>query len=151
LVNDLEDPELLREYVAESIRVATIDRIVNELDRARAAAGLTKAGLAHAIGSEPATVRRLFSASHVNPTLGTLAEVAAALGMRVVLEPMGASDLEQITRRWSKAALTIPGRWRCAWTSSATGHLHRCRLRHRPETDPVTYAIDRGYWCRWRR
>ena len=98
LVNDLEDPELLREYVAESIRVATIDRIVNELDRARAAAGLTKAGLAHAIGSEPATVRRLFSASHVNPTLGTLAEVAAALGMRVVLEPMGASDLEQITR-----------------------------------------------------
>jgi len=96
--SDLEDPEFLREYVAESIRIATIDRIVNQLDTARAAAGLTKAGLAHAINSEPATVRRLFSSSHVNPTLGTLAEVAAALGMRVVLEPLGASDREQITR-----------------------------------------------------
>jgi transcriptional regulator with XRE-family HTH domain len=98
LASDLEDPEFLREYVAESIRIATIDRIVYQLDTARAAAGLTKAGLAHAIGSEPATVRRLFSASHVNPTLGTLAEVAAALGMRVVLEPLGARDQEQITR-----------------------------------------------------
>jgi DNA-binding phage protein len=98
LARDLEDPEFLREYVAESIRIATIDQIVNQLDAARSAAGLTKAGLAHAIGSEPATVRRLFSASHVNPTLGTLAEVAAALGMRVVLEPLGATDHEQITR-----------------------------------------------------
>src|ERR1700722_17019349 len=26
-----------------------------------------------------------------------------------------------------------------------------CRLRHRPETHPVGYAIDRVYWCRWRR
>ena len=98
LASDLEDPEFLREYVAESIRIATIDRIVNQLDTARAAAGLTKAELAHAISSEPATVRRLFSSSHVNPTLGTLAEVAAALGMRVVLEPLDAKDQEQITR-----------------------------------------------------
>ena len=97
LVRDLEDPEFLREYVAESVRIATIDRIVNELDEARDAAGLTKAELARAIGSEPATVRRLFSSGHVNPTLGTLAEIAAALGMRVVLEPMGAGDTEQIT------------------------------------------------------
>jgi DNA-binding phage protein len=98
LASDLEDPEFLREYVAESIRIATIDRIVNELDTARAASGLTKAGLARAISAEPATVRRLFSSSHVNPTLGTLAEVAAALGMRVVLEPLDATDREQITR-----------------------------------------------------
>src|ERR1700678_71641 len=85
LASDLEDPEFLRQYVAQSIRIATIDRIVNELDTAREAAGLTKAGLAHAISSEPATVRRLFSSDHANPTLGTLAELAAALGMRVVL------------------------------------------------------------------
>jgi len=98
LASDLQDPEFLREYVAESVRIATIDRIVNELDAARTAAGLTKAELARAISSEPATVRRLFSSSHVNPTLGTLAEVAAALGMRVVLEPLGPIDREQITR-----------------------------------------------------
>jgi transcriptional regulator with XRE-family HTH domain len=70
---------------------------VNELDAAREAAGLSKAELARAINSEPATVRRLFSAGHVNPTLGTLAEVAAALGMRVVLEPLGDGDWKRIT------------------------------------------------------
>jgi transcriptional regulator with XRE-family HTH domain len=71
--------------------------VKRELDTFRAAAGLTKAELARAIGSESATVRRLFSSGHVNPTLGTLAEVAAALGMRVVLEPLGAEDREQVT------------------------------------------------------
>src|SRR5580693_9455653 len=108
LASDLEDPEFVREYVAESVRIATIDRIVNQLDTDRAAAGLTKAGLARAISSEPATVRRLFSSSHVNPTLGTLAEVAAALGMRVVLEPLGATDREQITRPLLEGGTTDP-------------------------------------------
>lgn len=97
LAQDLRDPQFLREYVAQSIRIATIDRIVNELDGAREAAGLSKAELARAINSEPATVRRLFSAGHVNPTLGTLAGVAAALGMRVVLEPLDADDRKRIT------------------------------------------------------
>ena len=91
LAQDLKDPQFLREYVTESIRIATIDRIVNELDGARETAGLSKAELARAISSEPAAVRRLFSAGHVNPTLGTLAEVAAALGMRIVLEPLDAT------------------------------------------------------------
>jgi transcriptional regulator with XRE-family HTH domain len=97
LAQDLRDPQFLREYVTQSIRIATIDQIVNELDVAREAAGLSKAELARAINSEPATVRRLFSAGHVNPTLGTLAEVAAALGMRVVLQPLEADDRKCIT------------------------------------------------------
>lgn len=98
LAQDLEDPEFLREYVRESIRIATIDQLVNALDEAREAAHLTKAELARAISAEPAVVRRLFSASHVNPTLGTLAEVAAALGMRVTLEPLPAKEREQVTK-----------------------------------------------------
>jgi transcriptional regulator with XRE-family HTH domain len=81
----------------ESIRIATIDRLVNELDQARQAAGLSKAALARAISSEPAVVRRLFSAGHVNPTLGTLAEVAAALGMRVTLERLPDAERERFT------------------------------------------------------
>lgn len=97
LARDLDDPEFLREYVVESIRIATIDSIVNALDDARAAAGMSKAELARAISSEPAVVRRLFSASGVNPTLGTLAEVAAALGMRVTLEPLAASERKAVT------------------------------------------------------
>lgn len=88
LARDLEDPEFLREYITESVRVATIDAIVNALDVARQSAGLSKADLARAIGAEPATIRRLFSAGEVNPTLGTLAEVATALGMRISIEPM---------------------------------------------------------------
>jgi hypothetical protein len=53
LARDRQDPEFLREYVTESVRIATIDRIVNELDAAREAAGLTKAELARAISSDP--------------------------------------------------------------------------------------------------
>ncbi len=108
LAADLKDPQFLRDYVAESIRIATIDRIVNELDAARQAAGISKAELARAINSEPATVRRLFSAGHVNPTLGTLAEVAAALGMRVVLEPLPAADRQQITKPLLEGATSDP-------------------------------------------
>lgn len=98
LARDLEDPEFLRDYVRESIRIATIDRLVNELDEAREAAKLSKAALARAISTEPAVVRRLFSSGHVNPTLGTLAEVAAALGMRVTLEPLGTAERDRVTK-----------------------------------------------------
>ncbi|MGH7910286.1 MAG: helix-turn-helix domain-containing protein [Candidatus Dormibacteraceae bacterium] len=98
LAEDLQDPEFLREYVRESVRIATIDQLVNALDQAREAAGLSKAELARAISAEPAVVRRLFSAGHVNPTLGTLAEVAAVLGMRVTLEPLPAEERKQVTR-----------------------------------------------------
>lgn len=98
LAEDLEDPELLREYVRESVRIATIDQLVNALDQAREAAHLSKAELARAISSEPAVVRRLFSAGHVNPTLGTLAELAAALGMRVTLEPLAPEERKQVTK-----------------------------------------------------
>ncbi len=108
LAQDLKNPQFLREYVAESIRISTIDRVVNELDAAREAAGLSKAELARAINSEPATVRRLFSAGHVNPTLGTLAEVAAALGMRVVLEPLETEDRQQITEPLLKGSTSDP-------------------------------------------
>ncbi|MFI0900797.1 XRE family transcriptional regulator [Streptomyces sp. NPDC020983] len=97
LAEDLQDPEFLRHYVVESMRIATIDRIVNALDEARDAADLSKAALARAISAEPAVVRRLFSAGHVNPTLGTLAEVATALGMRITLEPLPAAERKAVT------------------------------------------------------
>jgi len=97
LTRDLEDPEFLREYVTESIRVATIDAVINALDEARVSAGLSKADLARAIGTEPATVRRLFSSHNANPTLGTLAEVAAVLGLRISVEPLTAGDREAVT------------------------------------------------------
>ena len=98
LAKDLEDPDFMREYVVESIRIATIDAVVGRLDEARDAAGLTKADLARAIGAEPAVIRRLFASGHVNPTLGTLAEVAAALGMRVALDPLPQAERKHVTK-----------------------------------------------------
>ncbi|SNY38814.1 helix-turn-helix domain-containing protein [Paractinoplanes atraurantiacus] len=97
LVEDLKDPDFLRAYVVESVRIATIDNVVNALDEARAAAGLSKAALARAIGANPDAIRRLFTNGSVNPTLSTVAEIAAALGMRLTLEPLPDSDRQQIT------------------------------------------------------
>lgn len=97
LAKDLEDPEFLREYVSESIRIATIDRVVNDLSAALTVTGMSKADLARAINTEPATIRRLFSSSSRNPTLGTLAEVAAALGMKVTLEPLKRDERRMVT------------------------------------------------------
>lgn len=97
LARDLEDPQFLREYVVESMRIATIDDVVNAIDDAREAAGLSKAELARAIQKEPATIRRLLSSDNTNPTLGTLAEVGAALGLRITVEPISAAEQEQIT------------------------------------------------------
>jgi transcriptional regulator with XRE-family HTH domain len=80
------------------MRIATLDAVVNALDEAREAAGLSKAELARAIQIEPATIRRLFASDKSNPTLGTLAEVAAALGMRITIEPLPEAERLQVTK-----------------------------------------------------
>jgi transcriptional regulator with XRE-family HTH domain len=97
LARDLEDPEFLREYVVESVRIATVDRIVNALDEAREAAGLTKADLARAISVDPAAIRRLFN-STANPTLSRISEVAAALGLRITVERLPAAERRAVTK-----------------------------------------------------
>jgi transcriptional regulator with XRE-family HTH domain len=109
LVKDMEDPAFAREYIIESVRIATIDAIINSLDEARISAGLSKAALARAIGAEPATVRRLFSASGANPTLGTLAEVAAALGLRIAVEPLPEKERQAVTAPLRAADTTEVG------------------------------------------
>lgn len=123
LARDLEDPEFLREYVRESIRIATIDQLVNALDDAREAAGLSKAELARAVSAEPAVIRRLFSAEHTNPTLGRLAELAAALGMRVTLEPLPPAEQKQVTKPLLEG--------RSADTKALAKHVSGLRQRNR--------------------
>ncbi|MEU4535436.1 helix-turn-helix transcriptional regulator [Streptosporangium sp. NPDC023825] len=109
LQRDLEDPGFLREYVAESVRIAATDAIINALDEARMSAGLSKAELARAIGTEPATVRRLFSSGNTNPTLGTLSAVAAVLGLRITVEPLSAVDRETVTEPLRSGRTTEEG------------------------------------------
>lgn len=142
LARDLEDPEFLREYVVESVRIDTIDTIVNALDGAREAAGLTKAELARAIQKEPATIRRLLSSDNSNPTLGTLAEVAAALGLRITsradLEGRASPDHDAFARGpdgRSKKARRAPRQ------IADTQGQGPCLTHVRPASRSVDYAL----------
>lgn len=90
----MQNPEYAREYAIEAVRMRAIDDLVNALDEAREQAGVTKADLARAIDADPSVVRRLLTSSQRNPSLGTVAEIAAALGLKVSLVPM--SDDERL-------------------------------------------------------
>ncbi|TFD70419.1 helix-turn-helix domain-containing protein [Cryobacterium fucosi] len=102
--NDVQDPEFARAYAGEAIRIRTIDSLVNALNDAAEAEGLTRAEIARAAGMQAAAVRRLLTASTVNPTVSTLVEVAATLGFRVTLEKMTKSERLEITEPMRKAA-----------------------------------------------
>lgn len=96
LAEDLEDPDFLREFVLEAVRIKTVDSIINALDRAREDSELTKAELARAMSTEPSTIRRLLTTPK-NPTLRTVTEAAAALGFRLTLEPLDEPGRDALT------------------------------------------------------
>jgi ribosome-binding protein aMBF1 (putative translation factor) len=77
-----EAPELRAEFERQRREIAQIDSIVRQLDELREQARMSKAELARAIGKEPSSVRRFFTAD-VNPELKTVAAVAEALGAEV--------------------------------------------------------------------
>lgn len=77
-----EDPEFRAEFERQEREIAQIDTVVRRLDQLREEAGMSKAELARAIGKEPSSIRRFFTAD-VNPELKTVAAVADALGARI--------------------------------------------------------------------
>ncbi|MGB3440551.1 MAG: helix-turn-helix transcriptional regulator [Actinophytocola sp.] len=109
LAEDLKDPEFLRSYITESLRVATIDRLVHDLDEARTGLGLSKAELARAISADPGVIRRLLTLGQRNPTIGTVAEVAAALGLKIALVPMTDEEREQVAEPLRSGTAKDPG------------------------------------------
>lgn len=121
LSRDLEDPEFRREYIVESIRIATIDSLMSTLEDAREAEGLSKADIARALHTEPATIRRLFSSEAANPTIGTLAEVAAVVGYRITVEPLSGEERECLTA-------PLRAKWLMPTQRLAAG-LHRIRAK----------------------
>ncbi|HEV7384426.1 MAG TPA: helix-turn-helix transcriptional regulator [Phenylobacterium sp.] len=127
LEEDLRDPEFLRAYVVESVRIATIDAIINDLEQARAAAHISKAALARSAGMDSAAVRRLLSALVVNPTLGTVAEIAAPLGLRLTLEPIPEAEQIHVTTP------LISGQ--VADIAALRAHLAQLRLRRHQQDD----------------
>ena len=92
----LEDPEFRRHFVLEQSRIETVDRVMNLIMGALERSGTSRADAASAI-------RRLLNrgTSGLNPTLETLADVAAVLGFQVELVPM-----DRQTRRKVKDQLT---------------------------------------------
>lgn len=101
--------------------------MINSLDEAREAENLTKADVARALHAEPATIRRLFSSTSGNPTLGTLAEVAAVVGMRITVEPMAKAERSFVTA-------PLRSSWKAKVTRSVSRKLHALRsgvARHR--------------------
>lgn len=82
-----DDPEYREEHERALRQIHQIDALVNELDELRESEGISKAELARAIGKDPASVRRFFSAQ-VNPELKTVAAIADALNAEVVIKPL---------------------------------------------------------------
>jgi DNA-binding XRE family transcriptional regulator len=77
-----DDAEFRAEFEQQRRQIAQIDAVVHQLDELREEAGMSKAELARAIGKEPSSIRRFFTAN-VNPELKTVAAVADVLGARV--------------------------------------------------------------------
>ena len=84
----MKDPEVEAAYLTARRRIDQIDAIIRELDRRRSSLDLTKAEVARRADLRPEVVRRLLSAESPNPTLSTLAAVADALEMKVILKPL---------------------------------------------------------------
>ena len=84
-----EDPDFRAEFERQRRQIAQIDAVVRQLDNLREKAGMSKAELARAIGKEPATIRRFFTAD-VNPELKTVAAIADVLDARVEVIPRAA-------------------------------------------------------------
>lgn len=87
LAEQLADPDFRAEYDRASLEISMIDHVIQALDTLREEANITKAQLAREVGMDPASVRRLFT-SEANPTMRTVAALAAALGMEITITPM---------------------------------------------------------------
>lgn len=102
LARRLEDPEFRAEFERQRREIAQIDAVVRQLDELRERAGMSKAELARAIGKEPSSIRRFFTAD-VNPELKTVAAVADVLGGRVEVVADSVGAAERASKRPSRA------------------------------------------------
>ncbi|HEY7950823.1 MAG TPA: helix-turn-helix transcriptional regulator [Solirubrobacterales bacterium] len=98
-----EDPEFRVEFERQRRELAQIDAVVRQLDELREEAGMSKAELARAIGKEPSSIRRFFTAD-VNPELKTVAAVADILGAKVEVVASGASSVSRAGKKRSPSA-----------------------------------------------
>lgn len=83
----LQDPEARAEYARAYRDTLFLRRLLQQVEAARLAAGLSKAALARRVGVNPSALRRLLTAEASNPTLKTMLGLVDALGLEVTLQP----------------------------------------------------------------
>lgn len=83
----LKRPGFRAGYEEAQREIDAVGQVVRALDFARISLGVSKAALARQIAAKPEILRRLFTRSGSNPTLATVAKLAAALGQRLILVP----------------------------------------------------------------
>jgi ribosome-binding protein aMBF1 (putative translation factor) len=99
--DQMKKPRFRAAYAKARREIDAVDEIVRALDAARIDSGLSKAELARAISAKPEIVRRLFTSSASNPTLATVAKLAAALGRKLELVPTKAAPPRRTSRKGS--------------------------------------------------
>ena len=87
----MQDPEFASAYKEARAEIDAIDRLMRQIDVARARARLSKADLARRASAPQESVRRLLTAKQSNPTLQTVVRLAQAVGLRVELVAVRAS------------------------------------------------------------
>lgn len=86
LEQELRDSGFKDEYERQLRAIKAVDELVNALDDLREANGLSKAEVARMIDKNPASIRRLLTASG-NPELKTVVAMADALDADVKIVP----------------------------------------------------------------
>ena len=81
----MRDRDFSSSYREAKAEIVAVDRLMRQLDEARARARLTKADLARRASAPEESVRRLLTAKRSNPTLQTVVRLARAVGLRVEL------------------------------------------------------------------
>lgn len=94
----LRDPEFKAEYERQLRAIRAVDALVNDLEQLREALGLSKAEVARMIDKNPASVRRLLTASG-NPELKTVVAMADALGADVRIVPRSKAHIKTSAKR----------------------------------------------------
>ncbi len=84
----LDDAEAREEYERTFHSTVVFREILQLVEAEREKAGLSKAELAHRIGVNPASIRRLLTSESGNPTFKTMLGVFDALGLAFSLKPI---------------------------------------------------------------
>jgi ribosome-binding protein aMBF1 (putative translation factor) len=100
----MKDPAFAAGYAEERAKIDSVDRVIRMLDEARVELGMSKANLARQVSARPEIVRRLFTVKDPNPTIGTVAKLAAVLGLRLEPVPTSGSARRGKRSRYRRAA-----------------------------------------------